>query len=219
MLEIDQEKFDRNLLLTQIYCEDQLASSESPVAEVLRSFNPEYKGEKIFSYQYQKDKYVVWAVEPWSDDLYDKLFDDQLRHKESIVNPTAANALYKGRILIAEIDSSVTDGASEAESDGFIDIYDCPPIDTWFYKSSNDTGRVFYAWIPERFVELTQNAIDVNALECFTWEDAFVLRKEANTPYHYTYQTQFPPAKKNKNTFFWILAIMLLIRLIVSLVK
>lgn len=131
----------------------------------------------------------------------------------------AEGAQFKGLILVAEIDATIVDGASESISQAFIDGNDCPPIDTWFYKIQSKLGLVFYAWIPEQFVEITQNAIDVNVVECFTWEDDFVLRKEPSVPYHYTYQTKFPPAEKHKNTLFWILGFALLIRLIAYLVE
>lgn len=219
MFKIDKKVFDKNLLLTQTYCEMQLANTEKPVAEILRSFNPEYDGKHMFSYEFERNKQVVWSADPWSNNLYDQLFDDQMLHKENAVKSVDRGTQFKGRVLVAEVDTTITDGASETESEGFIDIYDCPPIDTWFYNTQNSTGRVFYAWIPEQFIALTQNAIDVNAIECFTWENDSISREEFKVPYHYTYQTQFPPAEKHKNTIFWVLGIALLIRLIASLVK
>ena len=211
MLKINKKEFDRNLLLTQTYCEMQLANIDKPITEILRSFNPEYNGKKLFSYQYTQ---VIWSADPWSGNLYDQLFEDQMLHKKSIIVLSDVNIEFKGRILVAEVDSSVTDGASEAESDGFIDIHDCPPIDTWFYKTQNKTGRIFYAWIPEQFVELTQNAIDVNMLECFTWEEVYVSREEAGSPQYLAHQTQCIVPKKNKRDFFKVLTLIALITLI-----
>jgi hypothetical protein len=217
MFEIDKEVFDKNLLLTQTYCAMQLANTDKSVAEILRSFNPEYDGKRVISFK--NGKQDIWEVDPFAPDIYDWLFDNQILHKKSVIESIDEPRQFKGRVLVAEIDTTITDGASETESEGFIDIYDCPPIDTWFYKTSNKTGRIFYAWIPEQFVKLTQDAIDVNMLECFTWEEDFISRKEFKVPYHYTYQTQFPPAEKHKNTIFWVLGVALLIRLIASLVK
>ena len=219
MFEIDKKVFDKNLLLTQTYCEMQLANTEKPVAEILRSFNPEYDGKHMFSYEFERNKQVVWSADPWSNNLYDQLFDDQMLHKENAVKSVDRGTQFKGRVLVAEVDTTITDGASETESEGFIDIYDCPPIDTWFYNTQNSTGRVFYAWIPEKLVELTQKAIEVNMLECFIWEEDFVLKKEAKVPRYYTYQTKFPQSKKYKNALFGVLGLILLIWFMAYLVE
>jgi hypothetical protein len=219
MLKIDRKVFNENLLLTQTYCEMQLANTDKSAAEILRSFNPEYDGKQVFSYEFNTYKQVIWTRDPLYNDLYDKLFEDQMLHKRNTVILSDTNIEFKGRILLAEVDTTITDGASESVSEGFIDGNDCPPIDTWFYNTQNSTGRVFYAWIPEQFIALTQNAIDVNAIECITWENDSISREEFKVPYHYTYQTQFPPAEKHKNTIFWVLGVGLLIRLIASLVK
>ncbi|MEO6849086.1 MAG: hypothetical protein ABI203_06105, partial [Mucilaginibacter sp.] len=79
---------------------------------------------------------------------------------------------YKGRILVSEIDCVVRDGISEAASNGFIDINDCPPIDTWFYTITYDRRRNIFAWIPDQFVNLVDEAIDVNCLGCMKWYDS-----------------------------------------------
>lgn len=77
---------------------------------------------------------------------------------------------FKGKIIIADYCTTVLDGASEWESKGLIDLYDMPPIDTWFYETGNKYGRKdLYAWIPEPFTELAQNAIDVNVLNNINW--------------------------------------------------
>jgi hypothetical protein len=194
-------------LLTQAYCELQLTNSGKSAAEILRSFNPEHNGERIFSYQEDGFKHLIWAVDPQDSGLYDILFDNQIVHKENTIKSTDASIQFKGRILVAEVDTTVTDGASEAASEAFIDGLDCPPIDTWFYKTDNKMGRIFYAWIPEQFVKSTQDAIDINALECFIWEENYVLGKEVDLHYRSGCQTQFPVPKSYKKTFYLLILI------------
>jgi hypothetical protein len=64
----------------------------------------------------------------------------------------------------------VLDGASEWESEGFFDLYDLPPIDTWVYIAPNREGRKdLYAWVPDKFTQLAQNAIDVNCMDMIRW--------------------------------------------------
>jgi hypothetical protein len=174
MLKIDKEVFERNLLLTQTYCEMQLANSEKSTAEILRSFNPEYNGARMFSYApsflFKQITGVVWYENPLRDNLqlYTNLFEQQLSFKKEVVN-TFDQRDVKGKILSIELDDSFWDGCSEDQSDGFIDQFDCPPIDTWVYLVDNPGNRVLYAWVPQQFVELVDIAIAVNALECLSW--------------------------------------------------
>lgn len=51
MLEIDQDLFNQNLLLTQAYCEMQLINVDKSPAAILRSFNPIHNGKPIYAFQ------------------------------------------------------------------------------------------------------------------------------------------------------------------------
>jgi hypothetical protein len=180
MLDINQTKFHENLLLTQAYCEQQLTKTHKNYAAILRSFNPVIGGKEIFSFElgrYGEDAdgtflfFSKWNSDPLEEgnkSLYDDLFDQQLQHKKEIISEIDTNE-FKGQILIVEVDLTVLDGASEVESGGFIDFYDCPPIDTWFYKTQKGSGIIFFAWIPEPFVSLVSKGIDVNPVDCFYW--------------------------------------------------
>lgn len=175
MQKIDKEIFNKNLLLTQAYCELQLTNSDKSNAEILRSFNPEHNGEKMFSFEYNqyfKPGFIstVWSETPlWKNfDVYVELFEKQLLHKKELIKPSKVNQ-YEGRIMTAQIEDTIFDGCSEANSDGFIDVYDCPPIDTWFYFAEDETGKILYAWVPQPFVALTDIAVAVNAMDCLEW--------------------------------------------------
>ncbi|MDB5115311.1 MAG: hypothetical protein JWQ79_803 [Mucilaginibacter sp.] len=175
MIFIDKKIFNENLKLTQAYCELQLKEWPAKnAAEILRSINPEFYGEKLFSFN-PEDRYysTLWQLNPLftSSDFYNRLFEYQLDYKNQIIQSTSFSPQYKGKILIAGIDETVTDGASAEVSNGFIDIYDCPPIDTWFYISNNKNGRIFFSWIPEKYSNLVDEGIAVNCVECFYWYD------------------------------------------------
>jgi hypothetical protein len=171
---IDKEIFDKNLLITQAYCAKQLADNKDMhVAGILRSFNPEINGKPLFSYKGYKDFTVEWSDDPIlnNESLYDDLFIKQLANKYQLLSEPDVDKTYEGKILVAEIDQVIRDGASEIEADGFIDYHDCPPVDTWFYMIRHNGSRVLFAWIPERFVQLIKKAIEVNMLDTFRWYD------------------------------------------------
>ena len=76
----------------------------------------------------------------------------------------------------------MVDGASEVESKGFVDINDCPPIDTWFYKIwKNDSRWVFFSWVPQKFIEFADKAVAVNCVDCLTWYEDWVLREKVTS--------------------------------------
>ncbi len=179
MVDIDKKKFYHNLLLTQTYCEARLNDVHLSPAEVLRSCNPVIDGQHLFAYE--KLSYdntitaVKWNVDPLIKDcLYQHIFEIQMHNKENTCSVTEKQVV-KGKILIAELDSTVIDGASELESKGFIDSNDAPPLDTWFYLIKyGRVGKLMFAWIPDKFVELTTNAIMVNCIDCFNWMDDLI---------------------------------------------
>ena len=188
MTEIDDEIFNKNLLLTQAYCELQLMNSDNNPAMSLRTFNPVYDGYELFSYKegnYAGENFtsVNWNINPLLGNtlLYPELFEKQLAFKNNSVDFLDSNRKFEGRILVAEIYQTVLDGASEVQSKGFVDINDCPPIDTWFYKTLYDNYWIFFAWVPKQYVELADNAVAVNCIDCLTWYEDWLLREKENS--------------------------------------
>ncbi len=190
MIEIYDEIFQKNLLLTQAYCELQLRNPDNNPATALRTFNPVYNEQKLFSYQeisYSECDYtsVNWNIDPLDQvlSLYMEVFEKQLIHKNNIIRSDNTNEKFEGKILIPEIDMTVIDGASEAISNGFVDINDCPPIDTWFYKTLKNTNWIFFAWIPQQFVNLADKAITVNCVDCLflLWYEDWLLREKVSS--------------------------------------
>lgn len=83
--------------------------------------------------------------------------------------------LRGGRILLQAPDDNLTDGASEAASEGFLNIDEEPPWDTWLcysppegQKSSPNNGYLV-SYVPAVFVPLVQHGIDVNVVGCMLW--------------------------------------------------
>jgi hypothetical protein len=193
MVEIDNTIFYNNLLLTQNYCELQLtaADSDSDPATALRTFNPIYNGHKLFSYKkgvscYTGEEFtsVNWSIDPLDRNLllYPELFEKQLTYKKNRIGSINDNTKFEGRILVAEIDQTVVDGASEVESKGFVDLNDCPPIDTWFYKALTDENWIiFFAWIPKQYIEFADKAVAVNCVDCITWYQDWLLLKKVSS--------------------------------------
>jgi hypothetical protein len=78
-----------------------------------------------------------------------------------------------GRLLVWERDTTIDDGAGQAETGGYLDESDMPPWDTWVtYVGRRDQGAVagcLVSWVPEPFVEAVGRAIEVNAYGALYW--------------------------------------------------
>lgn len=173
-LAIDKDTFLHNLSLTQEYCRLQMNSQISDPAQIFRSINPIVDGGPIFSFELeyevvpgiQKYTHTNWGKDPLiqeNDNLLKKLFEEQLSNKKHVV--LSGNEISEGDILIVQFDGVISDGVSEAESQGVIDSYDLPPIDTWFYMK----GNLLFAWIPKKFRHHSNEAILVNMLGVINW--------------------------------------------------
>lgn len=82
------------------------------------------------------------------------------------------NVSELGKIIRFEIDITTLDCASCVETYGFIDESDIPPIDTWFYITTN----YLFCWIPKMFIEKMQNAIEVEMLDSYGWLEKINLK-------------------------------------------
>jgi hypothetical protein len=91
-----------------------------------------------------------------------------------------------GRLLVYLPDCELSDAAAEGETEGFFDVFNCPPWETWvgfFRDDGADASSASYlvAWIPVGLVAKVQRGIDVNPERCIEWlSDAGVgLEKDA----------------------------------------
>lgn len=178
MLDIDQEIFSKNLLLTQQYCERQLTNTEKNCASIFRSINPEEDGEKMFKFSLYEIVVetpfyafgTTWQLDPIdTPNLIEDLFEKQIVIKQTQVDKTEILDIYNGNILAFKIDETLIDGATSVSTHGLLDDFNCPPIDTWFYLTKEGNSRVLLAWIPIQFVNYVDDGISVNPENCIDW--------------------------------------------------
>jgi hypothetical protein len=95
-----------------------------------------------------------------------------LPRRVDVVTP-AARDLAGGRLLIYFPDLDLCCGAAEAESQGFFDVWNCPPRDTWVACIQETSGPDPYllAWVPPALIPLADRGIQVNPEQCILWLD------------------------------------------------
>jgi hypothetical protein len=81
--------------------------------------------------------------------------------------------LAAGRLLAYEPDENVTDGASRHQSKGYFDGDDAPPWDTWVCY----VDRSLISWVPPALLNLVQEGVAVNCVDCIHWIDEGFLDK------------------------------------------
>jgi len=72
-----------------------------------------------------------------------------------------------GRILIYAPDQTLSEGASEQASGGFLNVDDEPAWDMWLYYEADH----LIAWVPEEFVAGVDAGIAVNSTLCLNWAE------------------------------------------------
>lgn len=182
MITIDQTRFFANLKLTQAYCELELRQEEKLDWRILRSIiNPCCKDGKWYvnvpSHEVKQADWqsILWEEwrkksDPYYLESFVKLFNSQIDFKRMVSDELLYRDLYRGKILVIKYGENISDGAAEPETDGFFDEWDLPPIDTWFYNDySVARGGILFAWIPEKFIELADKAIEVQFLNILNW--------------------------------------------------
>ncbi|MFV8755228.1 hypothetical protein ACNOYE_32160 [Nannocystaceae bacterium ST9] len=80
-----------------------------------------------------------------------------------------------GRLMVYFPHQNLCDGAAETVSEGFFDVDNAPPWDTWvacFHdRTKPELGPYVIAWIPEPFIAFADAGIGVNPEECIAWLD------------------------------------------------
>jgi hypothetical protein len=82
-------------------------------------------------------------------------------------------SLEGGRLLVYFPDRELADGAAEAESQGYLDVHNAPPWDTWvaMVDEASADGAYLLSWVPPEFIDLVHRGIAVNPEECIRWLD------------------------------------------------
>lgn len=160
-----------NLRLTQCYCEMQMVNSTHGPESLFRSINPIYEGQQLFYFSSKSGmRLVQWLKDPYAKEnatLITDIFNYQINFKKE--NYFRTDKVTDGKILGFLIDWTLFEGATIDESQGLLDDYDCPPIDTWFYMLPVSQGSMILAWIPAPFISFIEEAIDVNMATCIQW--------------------------------------------------
>lgn len=82
-----------------------------------------------------------------------------------------ASDLANGRLLIYEPDINLAHGLEEGETNGYVDIDNIPPWDTWVAYIYEGESNYLLSWVPPQFVALVTSGIQVSPEECFRWLD------------------------------------------------
>jgi hypothetical protein len=73
-------------------------------------------------------------------------------------------------VVVCAVDETVSCAASEAASDGFFDVNDQSPWDTWLGVVDAGGGSpLLLAWVPTRDVRLVDQGIAVNPVDGIYW--------------------------------------------------
>jgi hypothetical protein len=104
----------------------------------------------------------------------------------------AVTGLGGGRLIAYFPSFNLDDGVAETESQGFFDVNNIPPYDTWVWmvqcvsreeyadhRTSEMETNYLVAWVPPDFIELADAGIRANPESCIRWteelDDDFVL--------------------------------------------
>ncbi len=98
----------------------------------------------------------------------------ELNGAPEIREASIPDGLAGGRLLVYFPNDNLFCGAAELETDGFFDVDNVPPWDTWVtYIEKDRCGEYgteyLVAWIPREFVELADRGIKVNPEQCIQW--------------------------------------------------
>jgi hypothetical protein len=130
--------------------------------KILRKTNPIYKGTPLYVFSGENEVDLTFDLLYPAD--YKAILNEIFLSYDT--NPSSTVPLADtGKILGFTIGLSTIDGAPIAESKGFVDYYDIPPIDSWFYLKD----ETLFCWIPNEYLEIMQGAIDVEIFDAYFW--------------------------------------------------
>jgi len=75
-------------------------------------------------------------------------------------------------LLVCEVNESISSGESEAETNGFFDLDDRPPWDTWVVSAPRPAeyeSPTLISWIPSNLAAVVDRGIHVNPYGCIFW--------------------------------------------------
>ncbi|WP_244982159.1 hypothetical protein [Corallococcus exercitus] len=117
-----------------------------------------------------------------------------LRNTPSESSPSRADGrLHGGRLLVYFPDDNTCDGGAELATQGYLDVDNMPPWDTWVGmfredpESPTQSADYLIAWVPPVFLDTVAQGISVNPELCIQWlEDSTTMMakrlKELTSP-------------------------------------
>jgi hypothetical protein len=122
----------------------------------------------------RSDELRPWVLESDRAATVHQVLDSRAQHVRAAAPVRTRDHLRNGRLLLYYPDASLSDGAAEAETDGFFDVHNVPPWDTWlglFRDGSSDPSFTDYivSWVPGDLVPLVERGISVNPEQCILW--------------------------------------------------
>jgi hypothetical protein len=80
--------------------------------------------------------------------------------------------------MIYEPDINLAHGLEESETNGYVDIDNIPPWDTWVAYIYEEKVNYLLSWVPAEFAQLVSDGIKVSPEACILWLDEtdFALR-------------------------------------------
>ena len=92
-------------------------------------------------------------------------------HRRALLGAFDGKAPRAGRLLLCEVNESISSGESEAETSGFFDISDRPPWDTWVWQfpSVGAEAVAVVSWVPRDLEAVVGRGIEVNPYACIRW--------------------------------------------------
>jgi hypothetical protein len=97
-----------------------------------------------------------------------------------------APLVSEGLLLVWERDTTIDDGAGQAETRGYLDESDMPPWDTWVaYVDGSSHPGCLVSWVPPPFIPAVDNAIQVNAYGALYW------LRESNLPFAGVFSSEY----------------------------
>lgn len=156
-LEIFIQQLEQVVAWTELLMKDYDGDSRN----VFRKISPVMNGVEVF-----KD-INFFPLHATNEDMRTLLATAMAVRQVAPASPTTLH----GQILTLETNVSLICGSAEVESNGYIDVFDLPPIDTWFYLSSSSGhgNLILYCWVPDQFMELARKAQRVEMTDNFGW--------------------------------------------------
>jgi len=139
-------------------------------SKIFRHSNPDYKGGPFYSYDH--NGFPIITINDYFD--YHEVFAKALLKRNNIEhNIQLENPNDFGKILLFETEVTTNDGVTTFNTNGFIDDWDVPPIDCWFFLARSywcSTGNLaLFSWIPKAYIPIMQEGIDVEILGSYAW--------------------------------------------------